>query len=137
MTDITITATNVVGGSSARDYGTAGETITAGQAVYLSSATNKWMLADNNSATESARKAGGIALNGAALNQPLAVQKKGEITIGATLTPGAAYYLSDTPGGICPVADVGAGEYYCLLGLAKSATVLDVNIQFPGVAASE
>lgn len=137
MADITITAANVVGGSSARDYGTAGEAITAGKAVYLSAATNKWMLADNNSATAAARKAGGIALNGAALNQPIAVQKKGEITIGATLTPGAAYYLSDTPGGICPVADIGAGEYYCLLGLAKSATVLDVNIQFPGVAASE
>lgn len=137
MTDLTITAASVVGGSTARDYGTAGETIAAGQAVYLSAATNKWMLADNNSATEAARKAGGIALNGAALNQPIAVQKKGEITIGATLTPGAAYYLSDTPGGICPVADVGAGEYYCLLGMAKSASVLDINIQFPGVAASE
>lgn len=135
MTDLTITAANVVGGSSAREYGTAGEAIAAGQAVYLSAATNKWMLADNNGATAAARKAGGIALNGAALNQPLAIHKSGDITIGATLTPGAAYYLSDTPGGICPVTDVGAGEYYCLIGLAKSATVLDVNIQFPGVAA--
>lgn len=137
MTDLTITAANVVGGSnSSRDYGTAGEAITAGQAVYLSATTNKWMLADNNSATAAARKAQAIAMNGAALNQPLAVHKKGDITIGATLTPGAAYYLSDTPGGICTVADIGEGEYYCLLGLAKSATVLDVNIQFPGVAAA-
>lgn len=134
MTDISITAANVVAGeNSSRDNGSAGEAITAGQPVYKA-ATGKWMLADSNSATAAARKAGGIALNGAALNQPLAVHKAGDITIGGTLTAGVAYYLSDTPGGICPVADVGAGEYVCLLGIAKSASVLSVGIQFPGVA---
>lgn len=135
MTDISITAVNVVAGSNAvRDDGTAGETIAAGKAVYKSSTTNKWMLADSNSATAEARKATGIALNGASLNQPVAVQKAGDITIGATLTAGTAYYLSDTAGGICPLADVGAGEYVCLLGLAKSTSVLALNIQYPGVS---
>lgn len=134
MTDIVITAANVVAGADAvRDSGSAGEAIAAGQAVYRSSATNKWMLADNNSATAEARKATGIALNGAALNQPLMVQKSGDITIGGAIVAGAAYYLSDTPGGICPVADVGAGESVCLLGLAKSTSVLALNIQYPGV----
>lgn len=134
MADITITPANVVAGASAGlAAGTAGETIVAGKAVYLASATKKWMLADSNSVTAEARKAGGIALNGAALNQPLGVQVSGDITIGATLTAGVAYYLSDTPGGICPVADVGAGEYVCLLGLAKSTSVLAVNVQFPNV----
>lgn len=80
------------------------------------------------------REAYGIALNGAAANQPLAVQRSGDITIGATLTPGLAYYLSDTPGGICPVADVGSGEYVILLGLAKSASVLDLDIRATGTA---
>ena len=37
---------------------------------------------------------------GAALNQPVLGHRQGDITIGATLTPGAAYYISDTPGGI-------------------------------------
>lgn len=92
------------------------------------------MLADSNSATAEARQAKGIALNGASLNQPIAVHKSGDITIGATLTPGTAYYLSDTAGGICPLADVGAGEYVCQIGLAKSASVLSVAIQFPNVA---
>ncbi|CAI2935027.1 hypothetical protein [Aminobacter niigataensis] len=134
MTDISITAANVVAGeNSSRDTGSAGEAITAGQPVYKA-ATGKWMLADSNSATAAARKAGGIALNSASLNQPLAVHKAGDITIGGTLTPGVAYYLSDTPGGICPVADIGAGEYVCLLGIAKSASVLAVGIQAPGVA---
>ena len=135
MADITITAASVVAGDNAgRASGTAGETITAGKAVYLAAATKKWMLADSNSATAEARRATGIALNGASLNQPLGVATGGDITIGATLTAGTAYYLSDTPGGICPLADVGSGEYVCLLGLAKSTTVLALDIQYPGVS---
>lgn len=135
MVDITITAANVVAGSNAlKETGTAGETITAGQALYKASATKKWMKADSNSATAEARQATAIALTGSALNQPIVVLKSGDITIGATLTAGTAYYLSDTAGGICPLADVGSGEYVCLLGLAKSTTVLTVDIQYPGVA---
>ncbi|MBY3564122.1 hypothetical protein [Rhizobium laguerreae] len=124
----------VAGADSSAVSGVAGETIAAGKAVYQSSTTKKWMLADSNSATAEARQAKGIALNGASLNQPIAIHKGGDLTIGATLTAGQALYLSDTPGGLCPLADVGSGEYLCLIGLAKSTTVLDVNIQFPGVA---
>jgi hypothetical protein len=135
MADLTVTAANVVAGSNAsRSDGVAGEAIVAGKAVYKSSTTKKWMLADSNSANAEAREAIGIALNAASLNQPVAVQTHGDITIGAALTAGIPYYLSDTPGGICPVADVGTGEYVCQLGLAKSTTVLALDIQFPGVA---
>jgi hypothetical protein len=134
MTDLSITAASVVAGDGAKKEGIAGEALAAGKAVYLSSTTHKWMLADSNSATAEAREAIGIALNGAALNQPVEVQTKGPITIGATLTAGTAYYLSDTPGGICPLADVGTGEYVCLLGLAASTSVLDLDVQFPNVA---
>lgn len=135
MADLTITPANVVASQTASvKPGTAGETIAAGKAVYFSSVSKKWMLADSNSFTPEARRAAGVALNGASLNQPIAVQSDGDITIGATLVPGTAYYLSDTPGGICPLADVGAGEYVCLLGLAKSATVLALDIQFPNVS---
>jgi hypothetical protein len=135
MTDLVVTAANVVAGSDATAVtGVAGETITAGKAVYLSSSTKKWMLADSNSATAEARQAKGIALNGASLNQPIDVHKSGDITIGATVVAGTAYYLSDTPGGICPLADVGTGEYVCLLGLAKSTSVIAIDIQYPGVS---
>ncbi|MFN3549622.1 MAG: hypothetical protein ACK4U0_19215 [Mesorhizobium sp.] len=136
MVDISITAANVVPGSNAtRESGTAGETITAGKVVYRASATGKYMLADSNSATAEARTPRGIALNGASNGQPLQILRSGEITIGGTLDPEApAYYLSDTPGGICPVADIGNGEYICLIGLAKSATVLDIAIKATGVA---
>lgn len=135
MTDISITAGNVKAGAGAvRESGTAGETITAGQAVYKSSSTGKYLLADSNSATSEARTARGIALNGASVDQPLTIQKAGDINIGATLDPEApAYYLSDTPGGICPVEDVGDGEFFCLIGLAKSTSVLSLAIKATGV----
>lgn len=134
MADLTITATSVVAGSSATTTnGILGETVTAGQAVYKA-ADGLYYKADNNSATALARQATGIALNGGAINQPVPVLTAGPITIGATVTAGVAYYLSDTAGGICPVADLGAGEYPCLLGMATSTTVIDVKIQYPGVS---
>lgn len=134
MSDIAITAANVVAGTNAtRAQGTAGEAIAAGQAVYLDTSVNKWKLADNNLATAGSNQAGGIALNGAALNQPVMVQTSGDITIGGTLVAGTAYYLSANAGGICAVADLTTGMHVCQLGLAKSTTVLTISIQYPGV----
>lgn len=135
MVDISITATAVVPGTnSIRDSGTAGETIAAGKAVYRSSSTKLWMLADSNSATAEVRTATGIALNGASANQPIDVHKEGDLTMNAVLTANVAYFLSDTPGGLCPIADVGSGEYLCQIGIAKSTTVLAVRIQATGVS---
>jgi hypothetical protein len=96
--------------------------------------TKKWVKADSNSATAALRVPQGIFLNGGAINQPCAVQRGGDITIGATLTAGVALYQSDTPGGLCPVADVGSGEYATIVGIAESTTVLNINIQASGVA---
>lgn len=135
MADITITAANVVSGSNAKKTsGTIGEAVTAGQVGYKADATEKWMLADNNSATAEVRQGIGIFLNGGGLNQPCVVQTEGDITVGGTLVPGATYFLSDTAGGICPAADLATGQYVCLLGVAKSASVLTLDIQFPNVA---
>jgi hypothetical protein len=135
LADLVLTASDIIAGSnSAQVHGTAGETIVAGKAVYQNTTTKKWMLADSNSATAAARQAAGIALNGASDGQPISVHKSGDLTVGAVLTAGQAIYLSDTAGGLCPLADVGAGEYVCLIGLAKSTSVLAVDIQFPNVA---
>lgn len=135
MTDISITAGNVIAGSgSSISHGTAGAVTTAGQAVYLDDATGRYLLADNNSATAEARVPDGIALNGAAVGQPIAVLTRGPITIGGTMTAGVAYYLGDTPGGICPVADLSSGEYPTIIGIATSTSVLSVKIQSSGVA---
>jgi hypothetical protein len=92
------------------------------------------MLADNNSATAEARDAKGIALTGSSLNQPITVQTGGTLTLGATMTAGVVYYLSDTPGGICPVADVGAGEYVDVIGVSTSTTVMSLILTYSGVS---
>lgn len=134
MADLSITAANVVSGAAPRidRKRTAGAAITAGQWVYRDG--EQYKLADDNSATAAARVPDGVALNGAAAGQPLAVQTGGEITMGAVLAPGVAYYLSDTPGGMCPVADLATGEYPCVVGIAKSASVLRIGINPAGVA---
>ncbi len=135
MADLVITAASVIAGSdSVQEAGLLGATVTAGQLLYKEAATKTWKLFDSNSATAEVRQATGIALNGGAAGQPVKVHKSGDITIGATLTAGLAYYGSDTPGGICPVADIGSGEYVNLVGVAKSTTVLAVNFMFPNVA---
>jgi hypothetical protein len=134
MVDITITPTSVIAGANATKLrGVCGETIAAGKTVYQDPATKKFMLSDTNSATLDARKPLGVALNGGAINQPVEVQTAGDITIGATLVAGTDYYASDTPGGICPRADVGATENVVLIGLARSTTVLALDIQISGV----
>lgn len=134
MTDLVITAANVLAGANANtEVGTAGEAITQGKALYKAGATGKWMLGDNNSATAEARKATAIALCAAAANQPVVVFKGGDLTIGATLVAGSAYYLSETPGGIQPAADLASGEDVCQIGIARTASVLAVAFQSPGV----
>jgi hypothetical protein len=135
MADLSVTAANCVPGADARYLdGVAGETIAAGKAVYLASATNKWMLADNNSGTAEAREAKAIALTGSSNNQPIRVQTGGTLTLGATMTAGVVYYLSDTPGGICPVADIGSGEYVGVIGVSTSTTVMLLGFLYSGVA---
>ncbi|TPL36741.1 hypothetical protein [Mesorhizobium sp. B2-4-8] len=131
MTDIAITAAGVVAGANAIiENGYAAAAITAGQVVYRDAA-GKYNLADTDSATAIVRKPRGIALNGASIGQPVAIQKSGDITIGATVTKGVAYYLSGTPGGICPVADIASGDYTAIIGIATSASVLSINIVAP------
>lgn len=131
MTDLSITAANVLPGAGAQvEAGMAGGTITAGKAVYKA-ADGTIIATDPTSATVAARKAIGIALNGGAAGQPIDYMKLGgEITIGATMTAGVVYYLSGAAaGGICPLADVGVTEYLCPIGIAMSTTNLKT---FPG-----
>jgi hypothetical protein len=134
MTDLVIVPGSVVAGANAqRASGTAGVTITAGQLVYKDPATTKYLLCDNNAADVNARKPEGVALNSASLNQPITLQTAGDITIGATLAAGTDYFLSTAPGAICPRADVIATMNVVLIGLARSTTVLAIDIQVSGV----
>jgi hypothetical protein len=135
MADLTVTAANVAPGTDAtieRNYN-AGATITAGQTVYLSTTTNTWLLADAN-LSQAAAVLGGVALNGAASGQPLAVLTRGNLNPGATAVVGMVYVLSGTAGGIAPVADGVTGWYTSILGIGTTASNIAVNIQVSNVA---
>lgn len=135
MADLTVTAASVLPGSNAvTENGLLGATVTAGQAVYKEASTGTWKLSDADSATAEVRTVGGIALNGGGSGQPVRVLRSGDITIGATMTANIGYYLSNTAGGICPIADVGAGEYLVQIGISRTTAILQVDIQSTGVS---
>jgi predicted transcriptional regulator len=130
--DITITAANVVKGSSATTTSAiAGETITAGQALYLNSSDNKVYKADNDASSTTATCVG-IALNGGAAGQPITYQTGGTITIGATVVAGTIYCVSSTAGGICPAADLASGDYTSIIGVATTAAIISMSINNSG-----
>lgn len=133
MADLSITATSVVKGTGAKTTGgIAGETLTAGQAVYKKASDGLIYKADNDADTSTPTVIG-IALHGAAVNQPIAYQTEGEITIGATVAVGETYVLSSTAGGICPEADANTGDKMTLIGFGKTAAILLLNIYATGI----
>jgi hypothetical protein len=138
MADITVTAANVAKGANAVvGQEILGATVTAGQTVYLDTATGTMKLVDANSATALARapgSRGGIALNGGGSGQPVQVQRGGDITMGATLVVGMVYMASATAGGVCPHADLTTGDYPTILGIARTAAILEMTIVSTNVA---
>src|SRR6266496_1447543 len=103
MADLTITAANVASGTGSQTSdGTAGGTITQGDAIYQDATdSNKWKRADAN-LSAAAAAAIGIALNAAENGQPVRIQVGGEMNPGATLAVGTVYVLSATAGKIAP-----------------------------------
>jgi hypothetical protein len=133
LADLSVTANSVARGSAAtQTTGTAGASITAGQTVYLDSSTSTIKLADCDGAT-ALQDTVGIALHAAISGQPITYQKSGNINVGATLVVGETYMLSDTPGGIMPIADLETGDTVVYLGYATTASNLFLNIQNSGV----
>jgi hypothetical protein len=127
MASISITAANVVKGNDAAvTNGTAGETVTAGMAVYLNTTTNKWLKAQcDGTAAEAGASGLGVALNGASDGQALAVQTGGTITIGGTAVKAAVYVVGATAGDIAPTSDVvTTGNYRSILGVATTTGIL-------------
>lgn len=121
--DVSITAGNVVPGSSAQyRYGTAGAAITAGQLVYLDAATNTWKLTDAN-ASDTAADVDGIAVNSAASGAPVTiVTRDDDLTLGGTTAKGTIYIASATAGGIAPATDLVSTWYLSVVAIGKSTT---------------
>ena len=123
--DVSITAANVAPSANAvLKRGVAGVAITAGQLLYLESATNTLKLADANGAAE-LRVVCGIAINSAPVNGPLHyVVSDPALTLGGTSAKGTIYVLSATAGGIAPAADLTTGWYPPVVAVGVSATVV-------------
>jgi hypothetical protein len=134
MADLTITAADVKKTDSTLiAEGIAGGTVTAGQPVYKdSTASNKLKAADADVLASAA--AVGIALHGASADQPLKYAIGGNLTLSNVMTAGAVYVVSTNAGGIAPVADLGAGDFVTLLGIATSATNLKISISVSATA---
>jgi len=125
MADLTQTATSVVSGTGAETMTkTAGETITAGAPVYVKAADGKVYLAQCDAATDD--DVYGIALNGGAVNQPILVQRAGQINLGATVAAGTFYVLSAAAGKIAPAADLVATNFITVIGVGISTSLVQL-----------
>ena len=131
MPDISVTVASVIPSSSAQiASGTAGATITQGQALYIDTGdSNKLKLADADG-TSPANSFAGIALNAASAGQRVnyCTQDLGGLAIGATLAIGDSVWLSDTPGGITKTfSELEAGDKIVHLGVMLTTTTLVLN----------
>jgi len=136
MADLTITPANVVAaaGATTRTV-TAGETITAGQAVYLESDDSLYWLASNDVDDEEVAVAG-ISLHGALAGQPLTIITGGNLGLGTGtgLTVGMLIFCSATAGGLAPFADIVSTNRMCMIGFCPAANTLTVSIYNFGIA---
>ena len=128
MAIVTLTPADIrVGAGSTVSVGTAGETIVPGDFLYLKAADNKHWKAINSSAVEAAVV--GVSIGWAAADAPVpyipinaGTSYLGSAT--AAWTKGYTYIIGDTSGGLMPSADVTAGQYVTVSGVAASTTSL-------------
>lgn len=134
MSNLSQTAANVkLGGANTITRNVQyGESVTQGMPVYKKSSDGKYYKADAN-VTAAEAAAVGIAISPNATDGYGVIATSGPVDLGATLTVGETYYVSDTAGAIMPAADVSTGEYVTALGVATTAALLELQIQASGV----
>jgi len=133
MADITQTAASVAKGTNDQySIGTAGETVVAGDVLYIKAADSRLWKAVNSSAAAAA--AVGVALCGGAAGQPIAYMISGTVTPGGTVVIGEIYCVSTNAGKFAPDADVTSGMFRTVLGIGKTATTIALDIHISGVA---
>jgi len=126
MADYSPTAANVSASAQATTVnGTAGATVTAGQAVYKSSTDGEWYLLDADDSSKIGTQGNiGIALNGAADGQPLRVCTfDPAFTPGFTMAVGTAVVGSGTAGALAPASDLASSDYHIMLIHPKTTSV--------------
>lgn len=130
---LSVTVAEVLAGTNAvvdRDKN-AGETLTAGQCVYLSAA-GTWLKAQSDGTAVEAGSLGlGFALHASLTGQPVAVQTGGIFTIGATAAPvvGTIYVVSATAGSVDAWAALVTTNKITILGICSTAGNIDMSIR--------
>ena len=125
MADVLITPSGVAKtlGSVAR--GTGGATITAGMAIYADAADSS-QLKPGDCTVVATSQVVGIALHGSLDEQPVEYQTDGILEIGATLTEGEVYVLSEG-GAIAPHVDLASADEVVIMGVGTSLGDLDMG----------
>lgn len=133
MADLTITPANVLPGAGTINRYIAGEVIDAGEAICNIDGTA--YLSDANHATAARNRCDGIATTDAlVIGQPVYAQKTGPITFGGTgVVKGLPYFVSATPGKLCPVADLPGGSRACLAGYGLTTSTFQVQPEASGI----
>lgn len=116
MSDITITPSQVFASIYAQiGHGTAGQTITQGQLVYLKDSDRRLYLASSLTLAES--RVIGIARSSATSGQPLGVTRVDpSFSYGGNEASGSTLYLSSTPGALTTTYP-GTGKFVVVLGV--------------------
>lgn len=136
MADLTITAANVGIGNLAAKVRPVqvGEAVSQGQPAIRNATDGKYYQGDANDADLD--DVAGIFLTAAGVDgYALLGLPDSDINLGATLTVGVMYYLSETKGGICLYSDLTGGNvaYVTPLGTAISTSLLRFNPQTTGI----
>jgi len=135
MADLTITATdvNIVSDSFAERV-LAGESLTPGQAVYQNASDLKYYKADCD--TVSTATVSGVCVSYAAADAYVYILNSlnSVIDIGATVSVGEIYVVSDTAGNIMPNTDLTSGQYVSVIGYGSDTNEITMNIYNSGVA---
>jgi hypothetical protein len=128
MATITLTAANIrVGTSGTSSVGVAGETITAGDLLYLKAGDGKLWKSVNT--TEAEADYVGVALTNSVLDVNVAyLNAVNGVTYldhsTAAWTQGKTYVVGDTAGTMMDAGDIGASDYVTVAGVAASTTSL-------------
>ena len=128
MADLTQTPGDVQlrGIGTVYEAGTLAETVAQGQPVYFDATSNGYKQASGNSEDES--KAKGVTLTKGDNGDQVLIVTSGGMDIGAALTEGEWYGVSDTSGAIRPIGELGSGKWETLLGVAVASDHLDVHV---------
>lgn len=110
-----------------------GATITAGQPVYQDTADNEFKLADVNLSELAANVQGVTITPGIDGGYGYIAISGAIVLVGTTMAVGETYYAGPTAGEIIPDADLTTGDRVTRLGVASSATVLELSIEATGI----